>query len=389
MILLVVGWWFFTRPQATCFDGVQNQGELGVDCGGECEAVCQDLTQNPGVEWSRVFMLDDSRYTTVGLVNNPNTDYRNNMIDYTFTLFDKNGVTLKEVSGSTRIGAGQTLPIVESGITLDRPAARSTLELEVKEEWERVRDPRLVEEDIRTQELQSFNLDTAPRIEAVVQNRSIYDLRDISFAALIYDENENLVHASSTFLEQFNKDRNRTLTFTWPAPFTDLTRQCSRPTSTILIEASPKDSNLEGVTELVNSLSDVVEDSARFSHITYDGQSAFDATNKDMVRTLGTYEEFPNLLSSLIGQSSSVPVFIVFQDSVMDIEDLLAVAQGRDNLFLVPLVSGLSEEYTDDQNVLPPNSEELVSVYKDQTLYECRAEPAVIDIVMQDYTIDL
>ena len=37
-------------PQATCFDGIQNQGETGVDCGGPCAACmsCSDGVQNQG-----------------------------------------------------------------------------------------------------------------------------------------------------------------------------------------------------------------------------------------------------------------------------------------------------------------------------------------------------
>jgi len=33
-------------PKATCFDGIQNQGEAGVDCGGPCQA-CSDIIEKP------------------------------------------------------------------------------------------------------------------------------------------------------------------------------------------------------------------------------------------------------------------------------------------------------------------------------------------------------
>ena len=35
---------------ATCTDGLQNQGETGVDCGGPCDAchTCEDGIQNQG-----------------------------------------------------------------------------------------------------------------------------------------------------------------------------------------------------------------------------------------------------------------------------------------------------------------------------------------------------
>src|SRR5690606_32730012 len=33
--------------QATCFDGIQNQGETGIDCGGPCQACRQPQSEQP------------------------------------------------------------------------------------------------------------------------------------------------------------------------------------------------------------------------------------------------------------------------------------------------------------------------------------------------------
>ena len=39
------------NKKPTCFDGIQNQGEVGVDCGGSCVILCRVQYTNPVVIW--------------------------------------------------------------------------------------------------------------------------------------------------------------------------------------------------------------------------------------------------------------------------------------------------------------------------------------------------
>ncbi|MEM4268173.1 MAG: hypothetical protein QXK37_05075 [Candidatus Woesearchaeota archaeon] len=50
--LAIVGCSGKTEADTTCFDGIQNQGETGIDCGGPCKAceTCNDNIQNQGEE---------------------------------------------------------------------------------------------------------------------------------------------------------------------------------------------------------------------------------------------------------------------------------------------------------------------------------------------------
>ena len=45
-IVFVIGFLFykvFLEHSPTCFDGIQNQGEIGIDCEGPCEKICQSV----------------------------------------------------------------------------------------------------------------------------------------------------------------------------------------------------------------------------------------------------------------------------------------------------------------------------------------------------------
>ena len=39
----------------TCTDGVENQGEAGIDCGGPCSFLCTDLQHPPTVLFTKAF----------------------------------------------------------------------------------------------------------------------------------------------------------------------------------------------------------------------------------------------------------------------------------------------------------------------------------------------
>jgi DNA-binding beta-propeller fold protein YncE len=41
-IIIIIALWIIPKPKYTmhCYDGILNRGELGVDCGGSCEAIC-------------------------------------------------------------------------------------------------------------------------------------------------------------------------------------------------------------------------------------------------------------------------------------------------------------------------------------------------------------
>ena len=45
---------FFAQP-ATCFDGVMNGSETGIDCGGGCVRVCAADVAAPRVVWAKSF----------------------------------------------------------------------------------------------------------------------------------------------------------------------------------------------------------------------------------------------------------------------------------------------------------------------------------------------
>src|SRR3989344_2585469 len=89
-VLLILGavlFFIFTRP-GTCSDGKQNNGELGVDCGGSCARLCPFEISDVIVHWARAFPAREGFYDAVASIENPNFNAGVKDFTYTFKLYD-------------------------------------------------------------------------------------------------------------------------------------------------------------------------------------------------------------------------------------------------------------------------------------------------------------
>ena len=95
--------WFVTYKAPSCTDGLKNQGELGIDCGGPCSLLCKAHALDPIVRWQRAFKVKDGVYNALAYVENPNLDSGVRKISYRFKLYDSGNLLIYERQGSTFI----------------------------------------------------------------------------------------------------------------------------------------------------------------------------------------------------------------------------------------------------------------------------------------------
>jgi hypothetical protein len=102
LFILIVGGplGLLSGPTPTCTDGVQNQNETGVDCGGACTP-CEITSLDPlrPSSFVEIFHLSDGRATFIGSVTNPNEMYEANRFSYSFTVTDASGKELETIEG--------------------------------------------------------------------------------------------------------------------------------------------------------------------------------------------------------------------------------------------------------------------------------------------------
>ncbi len=215
--LLVAGYFVFIRKAPSCGDGIQNQDELGVDCGGGCGAVCKSEILMPIKKWSRVFKVKDGLYDTATLIENPNNTLGVKSFRYNFKLHDKNGILITDRIGQVFLNPNEKMVIFESGIdTGKRLAERAFIEFDKNQDWirlENVERPKIISQNT------TVVAGNMPRVFAEIKNTSLFDVSNINVVVVIYDDDDNAIGISSTFINYLAKDSVQDVTFTWPGPF--------------------------------------------------------------------------------------------------------------------------------------------------------------------------
>ena len=221
VIVLAIGiptFLFFNKTK-TCFDGIKNQNEKGVDCGGVCKQLCPSDIIMPITLWQRSFAVTTGVYNAVAYIQNPNVLMQAGVTQYVFRLYDTNNVVIGERTGSTFIPANQVFAVFEAGIrTGGKAPARTSFSFTQSPVWSQnpsdYKSPNVIAGDVVLS-----NESSSPRIDAVINNASLKNVGVLEVVAIVYDADDNAMAASRTIVENLSAGSIAPVTFTWPAPF--------------------------------------------------------------------------------------------------------------------------------------------------------------------------
>lgn len=208
----------FLRPVASCTDKIKNQDELGIDCGGVCKTVCESEVSPLIKDWTRLFKTVDGKYDVAALIENPNFNFGIKELNYTFKLYDIDNLFITEKSGKVFVNARDKFVVFEGGLdTGQRIPIKAIMELRTPLVWSRV-DPNKSKPPVNQQDLQ-LTEGQSPKLTATILNNSIIDLTNMIITAVIYDEDNNAIAVSQTFINYLKKGAVSDIAFTWPKPF--------------------------------------------------------------------------------------------------------------------------------------------------------------------------
>lgn len=206
----------------TCFDNIQNGAETGVDCGGGCQLVCRDEVRDIVVWWERPFKVVDGVYNTVAYFENQNLESGLQELTYEFRLYNYDNILVSEpIIGTTFVEPNKRSAVFESGITTgDQEAYTAFFRVSSVQNWERT-DQSFAYNLFEIGEPQLTNQDTAPKIQVDLRNVSFKPYTDVPVIALIYNQRDNAIAASQTYIDRIGQDEEATAYFSWPQPFGD------------------------------------------------------------------------------------------------------------------------------------------------------------------------
>ena len=201
LLVLSAGLLFiFSRP-GTCSDGKQNNGELGIDCGGSCTRLCPSEVSDVIVHWARSFPARDGFYDAVAFVENPNFNAGVKKFSYTFKLYDAKNILVGTREGSTFLNPGDRFLVYENGIKAEggsRMPQRTFFEAEGDLVWENAVSSRENEVVVRETRFEAARVGGLPRVVTLLTNQGTRDIRDLEVVVLLFDEEENVIEASKT-----------------------------------------------------------------------------------------------------------------------------------------------------------------------------------------------
>ena len=222
---------FYQAP--TCFDGLQNGLEKGIDCDGGCTRICAISVVPPEVLWTQSFPVVDGQYNATSYIENKNQTAATPELRYTFTLLEK-GSVIAERSGSTILPPNSVYPIFEGRILTEnsRVPDETRIELEPIETW---LPATIGRNQFRVEDLQLSGVDTRPRLVAKVENTELTTATGVEVVATIFDRSGKALTASQTFIDVFRPRTTEEIVFTWPNSIAKTVRSCEVPSDIMLV----------------------------------------------------------------------------------------------------------------------------------------------------------
>ena len=207
------------KPSPTCFDGLQNQNETGIDCGGVCQKICKDQALPLITRWAQVFPVRSGFADAAAYIVNPNPSFELTTVRYRFKIYDADEQLVAERDGVTFVNAAEQFIIYEPLIAVrERVIRRAFIELTPQENlvWHRSGAGRLAQFTLQDK---TVSLDPVPTLSAAVHNNSAFDAKDVSAVGVLYDDHGNAMGVSATKLDTVARLADTPVLWTWPNPF--------------------------------------------------------------------------------------------------------------------------------------------------------------------------
>lgn len=220
-IVLVVGLFSYLKfhKAPSCTDGIQNQNETGIDCGGSCPYLCTADELPPTVLFTQAVPGIEGQSDAVALVENKNPDAAAKAVPYTITLYGAGRSLIQIAHGTLDLPPNSSMPVFLPGIVSGQQAVQAAfLTIDPSQVlWTKMSsDPRLLPQVSNTQ---LGGASSTPRVTATLADSSVRPLTNVRVIVLVRDGGGNVIGASQTIVPAISGQSQATATFTWNEPF--------------------------------------------------------------------------------------------------------------------------------------------------------------------------
>lgn len=210
--------YWFSQPGPSCFDGFQNQGEEGIDCGGPCLPCEMAALKNIEVLWTEVIKTKDNFYDVGAQIKNPNQNYGAGELPYSFKFYDVNNNFITEQQGLTYILPNQTKYLIETKIESTYQIVKTELSFG-QIQWQKLRDYQPPQLMIRQKEYHLLEKQPGfSQASGIVVNKSNFDFERVDIDCLLFNSVHQLLGLNTTEIWTLLAGQERHFVATWFEP---------------------------------------------------------------------------------------------------------------------------------------------------------------------------
>lgn len=218
--VIIFGVYSLLKPAETCFDGIKNQKEVEVDCGGVCAECAKKISAQDIVVTEKAFVYGGSgKYDVLAKISNPNHAYGAENFSYTFTLKDGSGSVI-----ATRSGTGFILPAEEKYIlemNLETAQKPEQIEFSASEyswkEFTAFEEPNI---NVYNKDYQIISGGTGfSSFYGLVINESYSDFKQININIILRDASGAPIALGKTNMNTVFSKEQRDFKFVWTSGF--------------------------------------------------------------------------------------------------------------------------------------------------------------------------
>lgn len=222
VFLGVISYYLF-RPAPTCFDGLKNQNEEDVDCGGVCEKKCSEKIEAADLVVEKSGAVPAGlagKYDFYALIRNPNTVYGSKKFEYKLILKGSSGEILAQKNGWSYILPGESKYIVENNIEAEDVPSSANLEI-ISSQWVEF-NSYYERPDIKIVNKNYNEISGGTgfsEAKGLLKNSSPFDFDLIKIEVILKDSGGKVLALNSTEMKTVKSGEQRDFTLFWPNSF--------------------------------------------------------------------------------------------------------------------------------------------------------------------------
>ena len=216
LVIVGVGIYLITKPRLpTCDDGIQNQKETGVDCGGPCSPCLWQIREDFEIIFIEAVKTKDNYLDLVAKIKNPNQDWGAESFSYVFDLYDSENNLIISDKGTSYILPLETRYIIKQRVLAE--AEISNVEFKVADiRWQELTDYEEVELLIKNPEFKQT--EALSQLTATLENISSYNLDKVDVYVVLFDKESKILGAGKTELRTILSKERRYFETSWFFP---------------------------------------------------------------------------------------------------------------------------------------------------------------------------